>query len=203
KEFFLTIRYAGPAAREKISVELLLDRLYRDSAVLSAFGLLNEYVKDLTADELDEVGIATRLVNDELHRVRAELDRTVGCLDRPENRFPALVGAEFVQSDHTEHPLCIGSGIDELWEQRRQSREHEHEGNPLLLDRLEHVEQDRERKLFLACVVGEILRLVIGEDDPLPAVGLKVIPRELQGRLDLVGDQAPSLVVDILQDTMG
>src|ERR1700691_3729442 len=99
--------------------------------------LLNKDVEDLATDELDEVGVAAGLVTDGLDGVLREVDRTFSHLNRLENCLAALLVVELGKRDHAKHALGIGARIHEAREQGWQASQDEHEGDALLLDRLE------------------------------------------------------------------
>lgn len=73
KQLSLAIGDLGPATGEEVGVQLALDRIDRDDARLVLRVLLDEDVEDLSADELDEVWVAPRLVADRVDGVGEKL----------------------------------------------------------------------------------------------------------------------------------
>src|ERR1700730_14931285 len=147
QQFPAAIRDLCPASGEEVGVQLALDRIDRNHSRLVICMLLNEDVEDLTADELNEVWIAARLMADRLDRIRMEVNGAVRGLNRLEDRLSALIVAELGLRRVAEHALRVGACVHQLGKEGRQASQDQHERDPLLLDGLEDIKEHRQWKL--------------------------------------------------------
>ena len=161
---------------------------------------MDEQVVDLTTDELDEVGIACGHLHDLFDRFIAKPHRAFDVFERLADGVFAVAGVQPIEKHHPEHPLGEGSGIHQFGKQHREAGEHQHQWHVLALQGLEGVQHERERVFLFRGLIGEILRLVVGEDDAAYRARTRQrLPSRLEDALDLVERQPRRVVVDVAQ----